>query len=57
MKAQVRRRILIITVAAVVALGLVYGFLPKPVEVDKGGDLQLPLDDFDIPTFLRKQID
>jgi cell division protein FtsZ len=30
---------------------------PKTTEVDQSGDLQLPLDDFDIPTFLRKQID
>jgi len=34
MKAEVRRRVLVITVGAVVALGLVYGFLPKPVSVD-----------------------
>ncbi len=34
MRAEVRRKILIMTVAAVVVLGLVYGFLPKPVAVD-----------------------
>ncbi len=34
MKAEVRRRILVISVAAVVALGLIYGFLPKPVDVE-----------------------
>src|SRR5512135_947920 len=34
MKAAVRRRILAITVGLVVLLGLVYGFLPKPVSVD-----------------------
>lgn len=49
MKAQVRRRILIITVTAVVALGLVYGFLPKPVEVDvtaaKRGPLRVTVEE------------
>src|SRR5512147_2939258 len=34
MKAEVRRRVLVVTVGAVVALGLVYGFMPKPVDVD-----------------------
>src|SRR5512146_1489191 len=34
MKAEVRRRILVITVGAVVALGLAYGFMPKRVDVD-----------------------
>src|SRR5512144_3255373 len=34
MKAEVRRRVLVITVGAVVALGLAYGFMPKPVNVD-----------------------
>jgi cell division protein FtsZ len=30
---------------------------PKTAEMNQSNDLQLPLDDFDIPTFLRKQID
>jgi cell division protein FtsZ len=30
---------------------------PKTAEINQSNDLQLPLDDFDIPTFLRKQID
>lgn len=30
---------------------------PKAASSQQGADLQLPLDDFDIPTFLRKQID
>src|SRR5574342_658308 len=34
MKPQTRRRILMITVGMIVALALVYGFLPKPVPVD-----------------------
>lgn len=34
MKPELRRRILILTVAAAVVLGLIYGFLPKPVAVD-----------------------
>ena len=49
MKAQVRRRILMITVAVVVALGLVYGFLPKPVPVDvtaaKRGELRVTVEE------------
>ena len=34
MNAQLRRRIMIVTIGAVVASALVYGFLPKPVVVD-----------------------
>ena len=34
MKAEMRRRVLVISVITVVALGLGYGFLPKPVSVD-----------------------
>ena len=34
MNAQLRRRIMIITVGTIVVLALVYGFLPKPVPVD-----------------------
>ena len=49
MKAEMRRRILIITVAAIVALGLVYGFLPKPVPVDvtaaKRGELRVTVEE------------
>jgi HlyD family secretion protein len=34
MKAEVRRRILVVTVGVLVALALAYGFMPKPVSVD-----------------------
>lgn len=34
MKAQTRRRLLVITVGVIVAAVLIYGFLPKPVAVD-----------------------
>jgi HlyD family secretion protein len=34
MKAEIRRRVLVISVITVVALGLGYGFMPKPVSVD-----------------------
>src|SRR5512143_3204347 len=34
MKAQTRRRVFVITVGVLVALALVYGFMPKPVTVD-----------------------
>jgi HlyD family secretion protein len=34
MKAQTRRRVFVVTVGVLVALALVYGFMPKPVTVD-----------------------
>jgi HlyD family secretion protein len=34
MKAQTRRRVLVVTVGVLVALALAYGFMPKPVSVD-----------------------
>ncbi len=34
MKAQTRRRVFVVTVGVLVALALVYGFMPKPVSVD-----------------------
>ena len=34
MKAEVRRRILVVTVGVLVALALAYGFMPKPISVD-----------------------
>ncbi|MGE5807839.1 MAG: efflux RND transporter periplasmic adaptor subunit [Nitrospirota bacterium] len=49
MKAEVRRRVLVITVGLVVALGLVYGFMPKPVDVDvvpaKRGPLRVTVEE------------
>jgi HlyD family secretion protein len=49
MKAQTRRRVLIITVCTIVALALVYGFLPKPVSVDlvavKRGPLRVTVEE------------
>ena len=49
MKPQMRRRILVITVIAVVTLALVYGFLPKPVSVDvmpaKRGPLRVTVEE------------
>lgn len=49
MKAQVRRRILMVSVAVVVALSLVYGFLPQPVSVDivgaKRGTLRVTVEE------------
>lgn len=49
MKAQTRRRVLIITVGTVVAFALVYGFLPKPVPVDlvavKRGPLRVTIEE------------
>src|SRR5512147_619403 len=49
MKAEVRRRVLVIAVAAVVAVGLVYGFFPKPVDVDvvaaKRGPLRVTVEE------------
>jgi len=49
MKAEMRRRVLVITVAVVVGLGLVYGFLPKPVPVDvvtaKRGPLRVTVEE------------
>ncbi len=49
MKAEVRRRILVITVGVVVALGLVYGFMPKPVPVEvvtaKRGPLRVTVEE------------
>ncbi len=49
MKPEVRRRILIIAVAMAVALGLLYGFLPKPVEVEvapaKRGPLRITVEE------------
>jgi HlyD family secretion protein len=43
MKAQMRRRVLVITVGAIVASALVYGFLPKPVSVDAAKATRGPL--------------
>jgi HlyD family secretion protein len=34
MKAQTRRRVLVVTVGVLITLALVYGFMPKPVTVD-----------------------
>ncbi len=49
MKAEIRRRVLVITVAAVVVLGLVYGFMPKPVPVEvvtaKRGPLRVTVEE------------
>jgi HlyD family secretion protein len=49
MKAEVRRRVLVIAVGLVVALGLVYGFMPKPVDVDvvpaKRGPLRVTVEE------------
>jgi len=49
MRPEVRRRILIITVSAAVILALVYGFMPKPVNVDsapvKQGLLRVTVDE------------
>jgi HlyD family secretion protein len=49
MKPEVRRKILIITVATIVTLGLIYGFLPKPVEVEvapaKRGTLRVTVEE------------
>ena len=49
MKAEIRRRVLVLIVAAVVVLGLVYGFLPKPVPVDvataKRGPLRVTVEE------------
>lgn len=49
MKPEIRRRVLVITVAAVVVLGLVYGFLPKPVPVEvvpaKRGPLRVTVEE------------
>lgn len=49
MKAEVRRRVLVMAVAAVVVAGLVYGFLPKPVPVDvvlvKRGPLRVTIEE------------
>lgn len=43
MKTNIRRRILVITVAAVVILGVVYGFLPKPVPVEVASASRAPM--------------
>lgn len=43
MKAEVRRRVFVIAVGAVVAAALVYGFLPKPVAVDVARASRAPL--------------
>lgn len=49
MKAEVRRRILVISVAMIIALGLLYGFLPKPVPVEiapaKRGPLRVTVEE------------
>ena len=49
MKPEIRRKILMIAVGAIVALGLVYGFLPKPVSVDvvpaKRGELRVTVEE------------
>ncbi len=43
MKAQTRRRVLVIAVGLIVAISLAYGFLPKPVSVDAAKVLRGPL--------------
>jgi HlyD family secretion protein len=49
MKPEVRRRVLVITVAVVVVLAMGYGFLPKPVSVDvvtaKRGPLRVTVEE------------
>ncbi|OGW38140.1 MAG: efflux transporter periplasmic adaptor subunit [Nitrospirae bacterium GWC2_56_14] len=49
MKVEIRRRILVGSVIAVVGLGLVYGFMPKPVPVDvvtaKRGPLRVTVEE------------
>ena len=49
MRPEVRRRILIITVSLAVILALVYGFMPKPVNVDlaqvKKGPMRVTIDE------------
>ncbi len=49
MKPEIRRRILVITIGVVVAGGLVYGFLPKPVDIDvtaaKRGPLRVTVEE------------
>jgi len=49
MKAEMRRRILVVSMITVVGLGLVYGFLPKPVPVDvvaaKRGPLRVTVEE------------
>lgn len=43
MQPTTRRRILIITVATVVIIGVIYGFLPKPVSVDVAQASRAPM--------------
>ncbi len=43
MTAQLRRRIFVIAVGAVVVLAIIYGFLPKPVEIDVAPATRGPL--------------
>jgi HlyD family secretion protein len=43
MKAPVRRRIVVITVIALVVFAVVYGFMPKPVSVDAATAVRGPL--------------
>ena len=49
MRPQMRRRIFVITVAAMVILAVVYGFMPKPVQIDavqaKKGSLRVTVDE------------
>ncbi len=49
MRPEVRRRILIITVSVAVILALVYGFMPKPAQVDmaevKKGPMRVTIDE------------
>ena len=49
MKPHIRRRILIITVAATVVLAVIYGFMPKPIQVDaiaaKKGPMRVTVDE------------
>ncbi len=43
MKAEVRRRVLVISVGAIVMIALVYGFLPRPILVDVAQAVRGPL--------------
>ncbi len=49
MKPEIRRRILVIAIGSVVAAGLIYGFWPKPVDVDvvaaKRGPLRVAVEE------------
>jgi len=49
MRPEIRRRILIITVTVAVILALVYGFMPKPAQIDiaeaKKGPMKVTVDE------------